>query len=359
MSPTDIWIVALEDQDIKEGFIKLWISYHPGIPQLPNEIAALTYEMKIYRLLTEHALDGGLSPHFIRLFSHTENCSYKDILDMVSGKYSSLVSREITPDEANYVLVRNLTYLENDMKTMIKPELGRKFATYRSRIHNVNSKGENARMAKDVAERCNFSFILTEYVSDNISLHTVLVDINRDSSTPYTTNTWGIMLQVIQACLTMAKLEIAHNDLHSANVMVTDFPNGMFNYPDEGVSFTCDKFIRIFDFDRAYTPSLGKNAILDEYTHYSQDNEFIPNKDMLKICWYFHCVTKNASDKEKIIDCLVSDADTRQLLTDSYKLGPHFIYDSERWPREYYDRCNSPQEIFAKFAKLVKTDTVE
>ena len=127
-------------------------------------------------------------------------------------------------------------------------------------------------------------------------------------------NIYNILFQIFAACYTMSLTKMIHNDLHSGNIMVRTL-----NQPKMLVYFINNRryvlkvkyFVHIYDFDRSYVERLGDNEGVKLYDVFSQDNELIDNKDMLKILCSVFKHTENISylrhltNNEKHLNSLV------------------------------------------------------
>ena len=67
--------------------------------------------------------------------------------------------------------------------------------------------------------------------------------------------------------------------------------------------------VRLYDFDRAYSVRFGNNPRLKYFNNYSHTNEFIPNRDVVKIwsCIYRYVLLLGGNERiaEQLVDVLL------------------------------------------------------
>jgi len=114
--------------------------------------------------------------------------------------------------------------------------------------------------------------------------------------------TFILLFQLLCACYSMYINNISHNDMHSGNILIKKIPktNIYYKIKNNVYRITTEYFIILIDYDRAYSPKLGKNKILEEFKDINQFNEIIEQKDIL---WTLSkCF--NYFDRNTILDLL-------------------------------------------------------
>ena len=178
-----------------------------------------------------------------------------------------------------------------------------------------------------------------------------------------TPDVWKIIVQTLCACYTMALCKMTHNDLHSDNVWVVPVKSKfLYMISDSDKIYMNVSYVSlVYDFDRSYVESLGPNLLLSGYDKYcgdfSQCNQFIPNKDMVKFLCYVYRSTKNQSDKEKILSLLTIDPGIRKELVDSYNINGCFLQTSIyklSLLNSFYSKLFSPKKILMNAAVNIR-----
>jgi hypothetical protein len=115
---------------------------------------------------------------------------------------------------------------------------------------------------------------------------------------------------------------MVHNDLHAGNIMIESYAEPTeLTYVVNGkvCKFTTGYKALIFDFDRSYSILFGDNRLLEDYGDYCQTNEFIPNKDVIKIFGYIYRYTKHEGNRSTILDIICGQfREKRKLLHETY-----------------------------------------
>jgi len=136
-----------------------------------------------------------------------------------------------------------------------------------------------------------------------------------------------IMFQIAIACYAMELLKITHNDFHDNNIMIEylNHPSQVnytiYNATGKSKTYSYYSNIRIvvFDFDRAYRESIGKNILLDtfcepEYGY--QCNKFIKGRDIVQI--YCKVIQNFRRFNSKFIKTLTDDSSAFKNFTASH-----------------------------------------
>jgi hypothetical protein len=290
-SPTDAWIITLKNNvvdkngnKINKAFLKIYSNlsffdkyYDVDFKNLKQAVEGLTYETKIYRYIVTPLVDLGICPNFIRFLGSGIMCSYDNLYNMLLNNYYKS-NKKVSPEKIAKKLKRSIN--NNILNYQDK-----NFSLDDSRKYSI----ENNYEINDLY----FDINLTETFDNATSFHDILrkPDIQER-------NIYNILFQIFAACYSMSLSKMIHNDLHSGNIMVRTL-----NQPKTLVYFINNKkyvlkvkyFVHIYDFDRAYAQRLGDNEGVKLYDVFSQNNEVIDNKDMLKILCSIYKHTENIS----------------------------------------------------------------
>ena len=287
-SPSDVWIISLKPNTvIKEGdkninidnvFLKYfiepecWLYYKNGL-KLPdnqenqiiyNNLLGLRYETLVYSKIITKIINESQSVHFIRSFSKDNTfCSYYDLIDILEE-----TSADINP-QSN--LQRNINFIF--YKEASRPSI----------TDNVQIQFE---VPTPIADNIEFGYVLNQAIDRSNTFY-----FNEILKKEITFNDFYIILfQIVQACYTMYKNKLIHNDLHLKNIWITkrdDVPLNL-HYNIDGQNFYFNGIhimSRIFDFDRSYCETLGKNPSLESprRSKAGQENKLVRGKDLVKI----------------------------------------------------------------------------
>jgi hypothetical protein len=306
-SPTDAWIITLKNNvvdkngnKINKAFLKIYSNlsffdkyYDIDFKNLKQAVEGLSYETKVYRYIVTPLVDLGICPNFIRFLGSGTMCSYDNLYHMLINNYYKS-NKKVSPEKISKKLKRSIN--NNILNYQDK-----NFSLDDSRKYSVEKEYE--------INDLYFDINLTETFDNATSFHDILrkPDIQER-------NIYNILFQIFVACYSMSLSKMIHNDLHSGNIMVRTL-----NQPKTLVYFINNKryvlkvkyFVHIYDFDRAYAKRLGDNEGVKLYDVFSQNNEVIDNKDMLKILCSIYKHTENISylrhltSSEKHLDILV------------------------------------------------------
>lgn len=292
-SPSDTWLIEFRDNtkyidirgrtiEIPRAFCKLfieprslevWLTNSKLTPELERLwipkiqlLEGLRYELKFYETIVDNIIQTQKSPHFVKLLSAGDECSFGDLVKALENG--------------------GVPYAESSLARNLYHTLG--FIQNRPAITTTTIP----------KWPCNwndlrFSFILTQQVDSKYSMtFGDWLSTYRETS-DFISDLLVILFQICQACYALYLEGACHNDLHSGNVWITRRPDikkniryviGSSNYIFPQVSLLA----RVFDFDRAYAERLGSNPLLnqDACSKYGQCNELFQSKDFVKILCY-------------------------------------------------------------------------
>lgn len=306
-SPTDAWIVTLKNNvvdkngnKINKAFLKIYSNislfeknYNVDFKNLKQAVEGLTYEAKIYRYIVTPLVNFGICPNFIRFLGSGTMCSYDNLYHMLLNNYFKN-GKKVSPEKIAKKLKRNINNnILNYQDTNFSLDESNKYST------------ENDYDLNDL----QFDINLTETFDNATNFHDILrkPDIQER-------NIYNILFQIFAACYSMSLTKMIHNDLHSGNIMIRtlDKPKILVYFINNRKYVLKVKyFVHIYDFDRAYAERIGDNEAVKMYDVFSQNNELINNKDMMKILCSVYKHTQNISylrhltNNEKHLDSLI------------------------------------------------------
>ena len=314
-SPSDIWKIILkrgvtyENQSLAgmEGIMKVYISPDSsGLKELLDDtfgdtpdaeadkkkffdsMAALEYETQIYTQILWPAVKHGKLHNVVQFLGGATACSLENMLAVVKDPAA---------------LRRNVAFMTgNGVRElgMQKGSRGDKF----SRPAITQSSGEStARVKKLLPKYFNdwydnhgptFAYLITAPPSNPFSTLSTHLGAVRKASGPLDIMNYDIMsilFQIAMACCILNEIGVAHNDLHNGNILVERLPKPAYCvYVINQVPyiFHTQVIVRIYDFDRAYAPSLKRNSFLDDgaCARNNQCNYIHPLKDLMKAVGY-------------------------------------------------------------------------
>lgn len=362
-SPSEQWVITFQDNIKryfptvnKKGFCKFFIENFniydtDKITPLMNTdynhdkdlLKAMLYEKKIYEKYISFFNQKNVSPNFINVISFTSTCSYDSLLNLLQSKLQ-ISRRDLIEKNFN----RNIKYIYN----MIED---------RPAIHETNQKKNIIPTRSEVGtlyKNLKFSILLLDGV-EPLTLFSYIknLDYGRNGATSIK-KLWSIFFQIFVNLYLFSIIEMVHNDLHFGNIFVKVLPTTqLFNYVIDGKEYflETDVLIYIYDFDRSFVSSLGKNELLEGSlcNYYFLCNEYA-RKDTISTFCGAHDLRDNISkikynvflqELKQII--FIPEGQRRNFddLCDLEKMKPLFLF------------CNSLKEIIEKiYVKINSTN---
>jgi serine/threonine protein kinase len=208
-------------------------------------IEGLRYEIKVYQKITQDILSQNYSPNFIGYVGYGE-CNINKFLEVLSPKNRKIVIKNFG----------DLYYRSSDVISETKLSI------------LITEKGGNG-----------MQFGLNKKVEVK-SLNNVFSDLRK-------TEVSNVLFQIIFGLEVMQKFRLVHNDLHSNNILIAEFPEPItlyFRLPIKNgtrVFRINTKYIPyIFDWDFAYCESLGMNKKILKYNYLNIFNRFSKKVDL-------------------------------------------------------------------------------
>jgi hypothetical protein len=325
MSNSDVWKLDL----IKGSYcLKYHISPESITPtnfirynksehiDLITDSQSLDYEIRVYKLVQE-ILDNLICPHFVPYIG-SDQFTYEEI--------------------SNLIRVHNNNNNNNNELSISKYQLNRNIysmrmpydSCYSENTHipkySIFDKHENETHIYAISKienlfcKYKYNAVITKFINPNSNGDLNIYDyINRIVINERTTDTQAsiltpgiidVIFQTAIACHSLSIAKISHNDTSAPrNIIVqevdTENKKNMVAYIVNGqiyLSIQTHK-VMIYDYDRSYSKKLGDNKLLQGSlsNFYSQSNELINNRDIIKIIYYLLSKARDL-DKPYILD---------------------------------------------------------
>lgn len=347
-SPTDTWILTFkddtkyEDTVINKGFLKFFIDpstlpdYYTRLPTLKG----LVYEIRVYKDVIRPLVDLKICPNFIRYLGSATSCSYDSMIK----------------------ILENNTYLGDTPMLKQKDALEQSFQDNFNHMYRVKG-GRNSINTElppnlqpiEDAKNHKYSLLVNETIKQDTYTLGDFLNMIAKTGKKLERGEWCIIFQVIIACYAMSSAKMGHNDLHPGNIYIEPYSkrlNYILGSHMNMYSTKCGVIAKLYDFDRSYSNRLGNNPLLEPESglgKYSQTNEFIPNRDMVKILGYVYTAV-GYEDKLKILG-IVSKIEGVDLLKKVYS-SSNFLRNPDNnnnplTPQEYEFNFNTAEEIMS------------
>ena len=278
--------VTSKKKPIKYGFLKLFINPTCIRPKklfnFFEMLKGLDYEIDVYKDIIQPMVDEQICPNFVSYIGSGKNCTCDNLLNM-------LIDRLTDGKKIGNEFLFNENLVKNNLNrniSFIKPKIHHQTIKPPS-INNISFKHYD-----DPDKNFKYNFLLIEYALGAVTFTDWLS--MKSSVTDFIIEFWNITFQLSAACYAMSLSKMIHNDLHARNVFIQSL--GELTYykyiiNDIPMIIKTKYKVLIYDFDRSYVFSLGKNENLDENLckKHSQCNTFIEKRDMLKVmCIAWH-----------------------------------------------------------------------
>jgi len=312
-SPTDQWLLTLppntkyNDKDINQAFMKFFTNpVSVGFVMSPDDISkldGLTYEIRLYKDVIRPLIEYNICPNFVKYLGSSEGCTSDQMKRFLQKALVSKTTTLLTADVIDDVFERNVTYMLNGIpnRPSINDPTGLHVPEY-----NIDIKYKNMYL---------YNILINESMGKNLQYHDWISERHPTRQTEYTLSDWKVLFQFIAACYAMSLSKMSHNDLHTGNAYVVKVPDEEVAYVLNGkvYRFKVAYKVKVFDFDRGYSPRFGENSINNDYmcSTYNMCNNLIPNRDIIKFFTYVYEFTLNATNKENILDIITDDPSQR------------------------------------------------
>ena len=329
-SPTDIYVLDMNSNFLYEGehvktiYMKTFIS---GMDRrslrrrkLDGEMA---YEYFVYLSKIKDILKLNICPYFVKVLGGNLNTPSDHIITLITSRLNpaikllynnlSLLRDKIdkhdrkditdkTPDEINNE--RKEKQQEADLTTQFEKYKEQIYYSFIRNMYYIYSNTDGRPSIEDPfdykkhvfptekievsLDQANYGYFMTEGTPNTISLADY-INNNLDSTSIDNFNI--LLFQLIVAFRAMNLAKLAHNDLHTGNILVetkeekcciltTDMKN------DKVYAIKSPFRIRVYDFDRSYIQGY-ENPVIYQFDDYSAGNQFLHKRDLAKLISYF------------------------------------------------------------------------
>lgn len=294
-----------------------------------SALDAMAYELMIYGSLIQPIVAQRLCPFFTTVYSTGFQCTFEDVAALVGeGNQSQLMLA------VGQTLVR-------------EPQLG------------VTLKHSSVDL-----RRFRFCAIVSQ-LSERTTLRTFLEKSIVTEKASLTT--WfKVMFQVAYALYVLQLAGVAHNDLHSGNVLVNTLPSPITYVLCAGLqdpvyyTFKTNITVQVFDFDRSsFTPY--RNAFITQaaINFYSSRHQVVETQDFYRLIYslmYSFYKTPKALNQAilPLLDMVYKDEDlkarTRQLTDNTNFL----TYKGKELPAEFFTGLQPMRSVLAELAEKAR-----
>ena len=233
---------------------------------------SLDYEKRVYKEIVDPMRRLKVCKHFVPLVDCLDSCSYENLLNILIGHTNDNSNKIMSNSVTDMILKRNINSIIN---------LNKLYS-----INEISSEPISENKNENIIEKLKYSLLFTKY----FDLNSQVITFTKFLEKYY--NNRDIILQVLfqlsAVCYAMSLCNMTHNDLHGDNVFVKKLDQlQTFIYYINDVKYEIKTFFKvyIFDFNFTYVEKFGNNEGINDYLceNFSVCNEFIPNKDILKI----------------------------------------------------------------------------
>ena len=313
-SPTDIYRLQMKTRDFRyDGqyiptlFMKVFMSEKceydrkmvVGQPNTevmvsrPNTTVLGTqemlYEYLIYMTKIKNIVDLNICPYFVRVLGGNLRVDFHDILNFLI----ETTTTTNTPSDIKNNLYRNMSFLYyNDVIASRAPK--RPSINDNTKIYPQDAYGRklvpidrttdllDPIVRDQYSNDTKYGYFVTEGTPNTTTLADFLENGSFSSD-----NLYIILYQLIMACKTMNMAQLAHNDLHSGNILLEQGKFTEVILTNNWVyRLSSPLRLRIYDFDRGYNKDYY-NSALDGLEYASQTNDLIEKRDLIKVIGYF------------------------------------------------------------------------
>jgi hypothetical protein len=290
-SPTDIYRLNMNNipspRDFKyDGeyipriFMKVFnTQLCPPFLQTNLENEELLYEYLVYLTKIKNFTTLNICPYFIKVLGGNLMVDFEDIERFLKNvtMIDDITGIILTDNDKTRNLYRNMQYVLRQRGG--RPSISNNAGGLPSVPGNIQPGTISPiNLVRDV----KYGYFMTEGTDNTVTLDDIIT-----SSSTSLNDLYIIIFQLLVACKTMSMSKLAHNDLHTGNVLVE---RKVFNdtiVTDTRIfSLQTPVRIHIYDFDRGYLEDY-KNTILQSVQFASQSNNLIEKRDLVKILAYF------------------------------------------------------------------------
>jgi hypothetical protein len=278
-SSSDTWILIFKPgtmnkgEHVSTGFMKLWLTadeqslqkmkmYEGHINNkkwYSDSLENMRYETIVYRDIIRPLIDARVAPVFVSYITSSSGCDLKEMSKFLKGL-----------DNPKQRILNNL------VKTMYPDDARPKGP--------IDGDNITSKYSESQFKGLKFSYLVTEAVEKAVTLTDWVTEVLSSGEHSYE-QFWNVLFQILVGCYAMGLSRMTHNDLHSGNVFVQDLGEEKpMLFVVEGKCYHFNTRYRplIYDFDRSYVESLGKNK-LDDSSNDWKVNRVSTKKDIFQV----------------------------------------------------------------------------
>ena len=331
-APSDRWLLTFIDNTTYEGapigqaFLKYWVSTKSASTL---KTRALDYERWTYKHVIRKIVDSNICPNFVRYLTSAKNCTYNNIRE--------IAEKSGTDPEIDEKLTR---------KILLK-------------LLGIQRLEDNRQDLTDHVKTLGFTLLITEFRTSD-SFHALMYRLSPTSIIPQ--RIWTLMFQVCAACYAMTLAGVAHNDLHSNNILCEKIKKPQivtYIIEDQTYTFSITEVARVFDFDRSYVKRLQPNMLLEGELceSFGSCNTIVPTRDFVNFVGYVYRYYYN----DDLLHMIAPKTEHRALFRQVYCQGTRMqrldnTGKLEPLAESEYEHTNSLPDMLAFiYGKLTKT----
>jgi hypothetical protein len=332
--------------DGKELTLKLFLD--PDGDDIVNETVRpmnLIYESEIYEKIIAPMVYYGINPHFVKYYGRALGCSVNNVVDIVEA------GTNLSYENALHNVIRNSIFMSRGFRG--SPSITGPYTK------NVNDDGiyefimqsvDYVLATKNVDSMDNiYGMMLTESSSGR----SFQDDINElEYSGKMVKSTWISFIQILSALDALSLFECSHSDLHLGNIFIDDKPYDWVRYTyfngEKNVTFKLksNKTVSLFDWDRSYSKYVGNNEELSNnlYAKFQQSNEYISQRDMLKVMVYISHYCKD--NERELFDLAFTKKHSRDIFESKILSNPNkFFLADKNFKSMSFDNIKTPGQM--------------
>ena len=266
----------------------------------------MIYEYLLYLTKIKNFTKLNICPYFVNVLGGNLRVEFEDIEEFLHNieMVDDISKATLTSSDKTDNLYRNMNMIINDNNN--RPSIS-------SRVYITPSPEIRSEILRN---NVKYGYFITEGTPNTSTLSILLR--NMFASGAISENLlYIIIFQILLACKTMYLAKIAHNDLHTGNVLVEQIVSNDCIVTDNYVfPLRSPVRVHIYDYDRGYFEDY-KNPILNNIyiSSSSQSNDLVEKRDIIKILSYLFVRSKQPSYfatspsdfKFNIADVLIGD----------------------------------------------------
>lgn len=300
----------------------------------------LNYEQQVYNDIIKNMMQNNICSNFVEASDSYYRYSYDDLLYIIEGKVKNNYNNKP-------LLTQNLSH--NLSRNLIDMTVERKNKREMSINDDDDDKKEN--INSKLFSEFKFNIIVNKKV-DQFTLNNFIAKYTEDKETEL----YNILFQVAYTCFCLSQSKTTHNDLHTENIFIeySKKPKTYMYVVDKKMYIIKSSYkALLFDFDRSYSQSLGNNSFLEQKQYinfcddFSQCNEHIDNKDIIKVLCYVYKYLSNVNLKKDIVNLISDDTFHIKNVTSCFEKNCDYENYNDRKviDKSFFTKSNTTYEI--------------